>query len=160
MVRSVASDEGWLRDAIRSFKYQGESARAEHLGELLVPLLVDLTPFDALVPVPLHPRRERRRGFNQARLLARAAAKQLDAPVENVLVRTRSTGQQVGLDAEARRANVRGAFAVEDGRTCRGGRFVLVDDVLTTGSTLGNCAETLAAAGAVWVGAVTLAREQ
>jgi ComF family protein len=158
-VRSAALDEGWLRAAVRSFKYGGESARSEHLGTLLPPLLRDLSPFDALVPVPLHRQRERRRGYNQARLLADVAAASLSVPVENLLLRVRPTDQQVGLDAEARRANVRGAFAVRENSTVQGRRFVLIDDVLTTGSTLGNCAETLVAAGASWVGAVTLARE-
>jgi ComF family protein len=158
-VRSAATDEGWLRAAIRSFKYAGESARAEHLGALLVPLLADLSPFDALVPVPLHSKRERQRGFNQARLLARHAGAGLAIPVADALVRTRWTGQQVGLSADARRANVRGAFAVRPGQVVEGTRFVLIDDVLTTGSTLANCAESLLAAGASWVGAATLARE-
>ncbi|HKG27451.1 MAG TPA: ComF family protein [Thermomicrobiales bacterium] len=159
VVRSAAPDDGWLRAAVRSFKYSGETARAEHLGALLLPLLADLPPFDALVPVPLHARRERRRGYNQARLLAHAAGKGSSIPIEEVLVRTRPTDQQVGLDADARRKNVRGAFAVNDGADISGRRFVLVDDVLTTGSTLGNCAETLVGGGAAWVGAVTLARE-
>ncbi|HEY7035933.1 MAG TPA: ComF family protein [Thermomicrobiales bacterium] len=159
IVRSVALDDGWLRSAVRSFKYAGESARADHLGALLLPLLADLPPFDALVPVPLHRQRERRRGYNQARLLAEAAAHTDSFRVEEPLLRTRPTHQQVGLDAEARRANVRGAFAVKTGTAVHGKQFVLVDDVLTTGSTLGNCAETLVAGGAAWVGAVTLARE-
>jgi ComF family protein len=159
-VRSVAFDEGWLRTAIRSFKYDGESARDAHLGELLVPLIADLPTFDALVPVPLHERRERQRGYNQARLLAEVAARRTSIPVANLLVRVRSTGQQVGLDAAARRANVDGAFAVAGGQILSGRRYVLIDDVLTTGSTLGNCAATLVAAGAAWVGAATLAREQ
>jgi ComF family protein len=159
-VRSAAPDEGWLKAAIRSFKYQGESARAEHLGQLLVPILADLPAFDALVPVPLHASRERRRGYNQARLLAGVAGSQIPIPIVDALVRTRPTPQQVGLDAAARRANVQGAFAARRGVAIRGARYVLVDDVFTTGSTLGNCADTLIAAGAAWVGAVTLAREQ
>lgn len=159
-VRSAAVDNGWLRMAVRSFKYGGESARAEHLGALLVPLLQDLPPFDALVPVPLHRQRERRRGYNQARLLAVVAAVAHAVSVDEVLLRTRPTGQQVGLDAVARRENVRGAFGIRFGALVEGRRFVLIDDVLTTGSTLGNCAETLLAAGAQWVGAATLAREE
>jgi ComF family protein len=159
VVRSVASDDGWLRAAVRSFKYSGETARADHLGTLLLPLVTDLPPFDALVPVPLHSRRERKRGYNQARLLARVAGRSAGVPVEEVLLRIRPTDQQVGLDAQSRRANVRGAFATGDGAEIAGRRFVLVDDVLTTGSTLGSCAETLVAGGAAWVGAVTLARE-
>ncbi|MEA2597985.1 MAG: hypothetical protein QOF01_4454 [Thermomicrobiales bacterium] len=159
VVRSAATDDGWLRAAIRSFKYAGESARAVHLAGMLLPVLGDLPPFDALVPVPLHTKRERRRGYNQARLLANVAGRAATIPVGEMLVRSRPTDQQVGLDAEARRANVRGAFAIREGETVAGGRFVLVDDVLTTGSTLGNCADTLVAGGATWVGAVTLARE-
>jgi ComF family protein len=158
-VRSAALDEGWLRAAVRGFKYSGETARAEHLGAMLPPLLADLPPFDALVPVPLHPRRERRRGYNQARLLAIMAGRATAIPVEDALVRTRATDQQVGLDAESRQSNVRGAFATRDDAAVSGRRFVLVDDVFTTGSTLGNCAEALLAGGAAWVGAVTLARE-
>jgi ComF family protein len=158
-VRSAAMDEGWLREAIRGFKYAGESARGDHLGALLEPLIADLSPIDTLVPVPLHPKRERQRGFNQARLLARRAGGDLAVPVADVLVRTRWTGQQVGLTAEARRENVRGAFAVRPRQDVEGRRIVLIDDVLTTGSTLANCAETLVGAGASWVGAVTLARE-
>jgi ComF family protein len=159
VVRSAALDDGWLRAAVRSFKYSGETARTGHLAGLLPPLLADLPSFDALVPVPLHPRRERRRGYNQARLIANAVGSQATIRVEEVLIRNRPTDQQVGLDAESRRANVRGAFAVKEGAEVAGRRFVLVDDVLTTGSTLGSCAATLIAGGAAWVGAVTLARE-
>jgi ComF family protein len=159
-VRSAAPDEGWLRAAIRSFKYEGESARAGHLGMLLVPVVADLPAFDALVPVPLHASRERRRGYNQARMIAGVASAEAAIPLLDALARVRATPQQVGLDAAARRANVRGAFAVTPGVAIRDARLVLVDDVFTTGSTLGNCAETLVAAGAKWVGAVTLAREQ
>lgn len=159
VVRSAALDDGWLRAAVRSFKYTGESARAEHLGSLLPPLLADLPPVDALIPVPLHSSRERSRGYNQARLLAAVAGGLASMPVDEVLIRCRRTDQQVGLDAASRRANVVGAFAVKDGADVAGRRFVLIDDVLTTGSTLGNCAESLVAGGAGWVGAVTLARE-
>jgi ComF family protein len=159
VIRSAALDEAWLRDAIRSFKYAGETARADHLAALLVPLLADLPSVDGLVPVPLHPRRERRRGYNQARKLGARVAAASGIALDEVLVRTRSTAQQVGLDAAARRANVRGAFAVRAGRNVRGGSYLLIDDVLTTGATLGNCADTLVTAGAAWVGAMTLARE-
>jgi ComF family protein len=159
VVRSTALDDGWLRAAVRSFKYSGETARSGHLGDLLSGVLVELPSFDALIPVPLHPRRQRQRGYNQAYLLAKAAGDRAAMPVEQLLVRTRATDQQVGLDAESRRANVRGAFAIKADADVAGRRFVLVDDVLTTGSTLGNCATTLVAGGAAWVGAVTLARE-
>jgi ComF family protein len=159
VVRSVALDDGWLRHAIRSFKYAGETARADHLGALLIPLIIELPACDGLVPVPLHRLRQRKRGYNQAELLATVVSKGSGLQVLDALVRHRATAQQVGLNAEARRANVVGAFAVNDGTEITGGRFVLVDDVLTTGSTLGQCADVLIAAGAAWVGALTLARE-
>ena len=157
-IRSLAPFGGWLRDAIIAFKYQDEWARAAHLGTLLELPLASLGTVDALVPVPLHPARERRRGYNQAALLARQAGHAARVPVLEALVRVRDTPQQVGLEAAARHANVAGAFAMRDGGHVAGLRVVLIDDVLTTGATLGACAETLLAAGAAEVRAVTLAR--
>ena len=158
-VRSAGPYDGWLREAIQSFKYHGETARAGHLSELLVPLVVDLEPFDYLCPVPLHPRRERRRGYNHARLLAEGVARTHGLRVQEVAIRVRETDQQARLGASARQANVQGAFAVAPGASVRGASIVLVDDVLTTGATLGSCAAALLTAGAARVAAVTLARE-
>jgi len=157
-VRSVAPFDGWLRDAIVAFKYRDEWARADHLGGLLVERLASLGPVDAVVPVPLHPKRERRRGYNQAALLANRAGRRAHLPSLDALARTRDTPQQVGLEATARHANVAGAFAHCPDSDVAGKHLVLVDDVLTTGATLGACAETLLAAGAARVCAVTLAR--
>jgi ComF family protein len=159
VVRSAAPYDGWLRRAIIAFKYDGESGRAEHLGALLEPAAAAVLPADALVPVPLHPRRSRERGFNQSTLLARRAGAALGVPVVEALLRTRLTHQQARLGAVERWANVAGAFAVAPGRDVRGMRLVLIDDVLTTGATLGACAEALIAGGAGAVAAVTLARE-
>lgn len=158
-VRSAVPYDGWARQAIIRCKYAGEWARAEHLATLLPPLIADVGPSDGLVPVPLHPRRERVRGYNQARLLAEHAAMLCSSRVCEVIVRTRLTAQQVGLDAQARRANVRDAFSVPDHQTVQGRRLIVIDDVLTTGATLGSCATALMAAGATWVAAVTVARE-
>ncbi len=158
-VRSAAAYDGWLREAIQSFKYHGETGRAEHLAALLVPLLADLEPFDYLCPVPLHPKRQRRRGYNQSLLLAEGAARVCGYHVEEVAIRIRETQQQARLGANARQANVQGAFAVSPATSLQGARIVLVDDVLTTGATLGSCAAALMAAGAASVSAVTLARE-
>ena len=114
-----------------------------------------LTGADAVVPVPLHTSRERHRGFNQARELAR----HLGAPLVDGLRRVRRTASQADLPAAKRHANVRGAFAASDpeGRL-RGSTIVLVDDVSTTGATLNACAAALVAAGAREVRALTAAR--
>jgi ComF family protein len=118
-----------------------------------------LRPFDALVPVPLHPSRLRQRGFNQSLLLARRAADSLHAPVEEPLLRTRRTDSQVRLSAEERLHNVMGAMAVNPGSRISGRTFVLVDDVVTTGSTLAACAAVLSREGAQSVKAATFCRE-
>lgn len=159
-LRSAAPFDGWLRLAILAFKYQDEWARAEHLGVLLADLLADLAPIDALVPVPLHPSRLRQRGYNQSALLAHHAGRVAGIPVLDTLTRVRATPQQVRLDAAARQANVDGAFVATANPDPVGLRLVLVDDVVTTGATLGACANALLAAGTARVDAVTLARER
>jgi ComF family protein len=120
-----------------------------------------LTGAHCVVPVPLYPWRRLRRGFNQAADLARG----LDLPVVHALWRIRSTAPQAGLTAAGRRRNVRGAFRLSPLLSARrrqdaiGGRvIVLVDDVMTTGATLGACAGALEAAGAREVRTLTLAR--
>ncbi len=158
-LRSVGRYEGWLRHAIVRFKYEEEWARADHLSAALAETLRTWCDLDALVPVPLHPERQGRRGYNQSALLAKGAGKLLAMPVLRALQRIRATPHQVGLRAEERRRNVQDAFAVSSGANLVGKRLVLVDDVTTTGSTLGACPEALLAGGACEVRAVTLARE-
>ena len=109
---------------------------------------------DAVVPVPLHPARERERGFNQARELAR----HLRVPVLDALVRARKTEAQADLPASRRTANVRGAFTLARGVQVEGLTLVLVDDVSTTGATLNACALPLVDAGALEVRALTAAK--
>jgi ComF family protein len=159
-VRSAAWYDGWLRTAIQHFKYEGEFARTEHLAELLQPLVSEFGQRVQLVPVPLHPSRRRQRGYNQAERVAKALARSSGCDVADVLERSRATIQQVGLPATERYLNVRDAFAVSGSASISGGRFVLIDDVMTTGATLGACASALHGAGASWVGALTVARER
>lgn len=109
---------------------------------------------DLVVPVPLHRARERARGFNQARELARY----LGLPVASALSRTRSTASQADLPAAKRDANVRGAFSWRKDASVDGAIVVLVDDVVTTGATLNACAAPLLVAGAKEVRALTAAR--
>jgi ComF family protein len=159
-VRSVGPLRGWLHDAILGFKYQDERARADHLGEELAGVVAHIPDIDGLVPVPLHPSRERRRGYNQAALLAGRAAALTGMPTITALTRIRTAPRQVGSDADRRLANMEGAFAINPAAPpVTGLRLVVVDDVLTTGATAGACAHVLRAAGASEVWVTTLARE-
>lgn len=157
--RAVAPFAGWLRSAILDFKYRDERARADHLGGDLAAVVRRIGAVDALVPVPLHPSRERRRGYNQAALLAARVGTLTGSPTLDVLRRSKPTVQQVGLVAEDRRRNVKDAFSPRAGISLDGARLVLIDDVMTTGSTAGACADALRDAGATEVWVATLARE-
>jgi len=158
-VRSVGYSEGVLREAIHALKYDGITALTAPLADLMADTwLRQPMAVDVVVPVPLHRSRLRRRGFNQAALLARALSERVGLPVdEDILVRHRRTAAQVGLDGDERLQNVHDAFRCVSGRA--DGRDVLViDDVCTTGSTLEACAVALRHGGAASVRALTLAR--
>lgn len=167
LARSAAPHEGLTRRLVVRLKYHRHQAAAEALGAILRRWLrhdeeaARALPLDsaaALVPVPLHRRRQRWRSFNQARLLAETLAEECGLPVVEALVRVRPTRPQVGLAAAARERNVKGAFAARDECIVSGATYVLVDDVYTSGATLRECARTLRAAGAGQVVAVTVAR--
>jgi ComF family protein len=151
--------DGWLRDSILSFKYHDEWARTEHLGLELARVVGPMQPVDALTPVPLHRSRLRARGYNQSALLAAVVAETLNLPVVEAVVRTRATAQQTRLSGPERTANVAGAFALSPGFDLSGANVVLIDDVVTTSSTLNACAQVLTDNGAVMVRAATLARQ-
>lgn len=161
-IRAALLFDGPLRPAIHALKYKQARDLARPLAELMLPAWRHLPqPVDAIVPVPLHPARERERGYNQSQLLAAVIGPAVGAPImDSLLLRTRQTAPQVTLHAQARRENVADAFSVRPEQTSQasGRRFVLMDDVCTTGSTLGACAVALAAAGAQQVWAFTLAR--
>ncbi len=133
---------------VRNLKYRGVSRLAEPMGRQMLRAFDGLQPaqIDCVVPVPMHIRRTRKRGVNQALLLAREMAGGLGLPLAEALVRTRNTRQQARLDAAERLHNLDGAFAV----ACdvKGKRVLLVDDVCTTGATANACAEALLAGGA------------
>jgi ComF family protein len=151
--------EDGLRDAIHRFKYDGLSVLAEPLGALMAaywwthPLAADV-----VVPVPLHRRRVRDRGYNQSALLAEVVSSAHDVPIDtDVLARHRATVPQVGLSVDRRSQNVQGAFRCTDNRLA-GMDVLLVDDVCTTGATLEACADALLDSGARRVRALTLSR--
>jgi len=160
-LRACAFHSGTLRKAIHQFKYEGLRALAAPLGRLMSQAWSELAPssdFDAIVPVPLHPARQRERGYNQAVLLARELSPSLHCPVvEHELVRVKATAPQIDLSAEQRRANVQHAFKCTRSGLA-GKRVLLIDDVCTTGATLEAAAAALYQTGAVSVWSYTLAR--
>lgn len=148
--------EGPIPFLITGAKFHGQLAAARLLGQCLAQRVSEsgLALPEAIVPVPLHPRRQRARGYNQALEIARVAAGLLALPIEpRLAVRLIDTPPQTALEGRARRSNVRGAFAIQ-GRAA-GRHLALVDDVMTTGSTLIELTQALGRAGArrvdVWV---------
>jgi len=148
-------------ELIHRFKYGRERWLAPCLGTILLRALEDPRirgrAFDAVVPVPLHPRRERDRGFNQAECLARRIAPALGIPVRRWLRRIRETAPQARSARSERMRGLEGAFAARLG-IGRGKSVLLVDDVCTTGATLDSCASALVESGVPEVRAVVVAR--
>jgi competence protein ComFC len=153
---------GIVRDVIHQFKYN----RQIHLRHLVLRWLraaldderLRAYEFDVMVPVPLHPARQRERGFNQATVLAELLSAQISIPSRPLLKRIRYTTTQTALDRTERMENLHNAFRLRKNADVRGLRVLLIDDVLTTGSTLSECARVLKRAGAKSVHAVTAAR--
>jgi ComF family protein len=154
---------GVTRDALHAIKYAGEQRLAEPLGRAVARRWAALgVGADLVTNVPVHEDRARTRGYDQAELIARHAARELGLPFASLLRRSRATVAQFDLDRRDRARNVRGAFDVRpDQRDHVRDRWVLlVDDVVTTGSTLAACATALHGAGALGVSGVTVARER
>jgi ComF family protein len=153
---------GLVRKLVHDFKYGRQRhlryPLAEWLGETLHDARLRSRSFDMIVPVPLHAARERERGFNQATLIAELIATRLSLPLRPVLERIRYTTTQTAYDRAERIENLQDAFRLRKNRDVRGLRVLLIDDVLTTGSTLSECALVLKAAGARSVHAATAAR--
>jgi len=161
--RSAVRYTDLAQTCLRRFKY--------HAGLWLMDTLVDwlaalwrgcpqeVRQADFITAVPLYPRRQRERGYNQAALLAQGLAGRVGIPFQgDVLRRWRPTPSQTRLTAAQRVHNVRGVFSVPSPHRVRGGRIVVVDDVMTTGATVNECARMLRAAGAAAVMVVTVAR--
>jgi len=153
---------GIVRQIIHDFKY-GRQVHLRHLvARWLCAALDDERlrgrEFDMIVPVPLHPTRQRERGFNQASLLAELLRARMSIPCKPMLKRVRYTTTQTALDRAERMENLHNAFRLRKNADVRGLHVLLIDDVLTTGSTLSECARILKRSGAISVYAATAAR--
>ena len=153
---------GIVREIIHEFKYARQMHLRHLIGRWIRAALDDErlrdVSFDLIVPVPLHPARQRERGFNQASLLAESLSADTSLPSTPVLERIRYTTTQTALDRSERMENLHNAFRLRKNADVRGLRVLLIDDVLTTGSTLSECARVLKRAGAISVHAATAAR--
>ena len=170
IARAAGIYDGSLMAMIHLLKYRGKIRLARPLGAILFAALRDFwdeKAVDLVVPVPLHARRFRARGFNQAFLLIRdwtllARALRMEAPCfgvdRRILVRSKWTEPQTGMDRKKRIVNIRGAFKIGDASRIQGKRILLVDDVYTTGATANECAKVLLGGGAQRVDVLTLAR--
>jgi len=165
---AYGSYDSGLRELIHLLKYNQVRPASNVLGRMLAEAIEDLQPLFSgsevlVVPVPLHVRKLRQRGFNQSDLIARAALKlkaatggfQLSA---GLLERRRETKSQIGLSRHQRRENIRGAFVVVKPDEVNGREILVVDDVFTTGTTVSECARILRRAGASKVYVATVAR--
>ena len=158
--RACGFYEGALRASILELK------RQPHVANRLARLMFDtlqrqpVNSADLIIPVPLHPSRERERGFNQAALLARELARlsRLSLDEHSVIRRVQTERHRAGMDSRSRRGSVARAFAVRHTNAIAGWRVLLVDDVFTTGATVSACAAALKEAGAEEVFVLTIAR--
>jgi len=160
---AYGSYDGGLRELIHLLKYEQVRPAAAVLGRMLHEAMdgLDIAAGAVVVPVPLHIKKRRQRGFNQVDLIAQAAMKRETRLITlccDVLERQRETQSQIGLTSHQRRENMRGAFVVAKPQEISGREVLLVDDVYTTGTTLSECAKILKRAGASKVLVATVAR--
>lgn len=168
LVVATSYNEKSISRAIHLYKYNFISDLHTALGDFLVSVLrkTDVPLAEMIIPVPLHPRRLRWRGFNQSSLLAKQISLHLLPGAtltvdETILVRNRYTAPQMGIrDYKNRQQNIAGAFSVLNTENIKGKTILLVDDVATTGSTIFQCAKVLKDAGASEVFAIVIARQE
>lgn len=154
---SAVAYEGELLQWVARFKYHQQFYVGRELVSLLIQAPVDFKKYDFFVPVPLHWHRQIKRGFNHSHFLAHSLGKKFYKPVSPLLKRTRSTPAQAKLTSEARLKNVRDAFALRS-KNVEEKSILLIDDVLTTGATVNECAKVLHQAGAKHIDILTVAR--
>ncbi|MEW6097008.1 MAG: ComF family protein [bacterium] len=161
--RVVGVYEGILRESIHIFKFEKKIGLHKPLGELLVNYLKEqqgdlIRQIDFIIPVPLHRKRLKSRGFNQAQLLCCYIERHFNVPLNLDLKRIRFTPPQMNLKREERLQNIKGAFEIKNHNSIMGKSILLVDDIFTTGATVDECSKVLINAGAKQVFVLTLAR--
>jgi ComF family protein len=151
--------EDYGRELIHRFKYKNDTALARPFGVIAAELLKKsrIRP-DFILPVPLHWTRSFTRGYNQSRILCQIISAESGIPTRSILKRIKRTPKQANLSGVQRRKNLEGAFSVTDGEICKNSVILLVDDVLTTGSTLTSAASALLQSGAKEINILILAR--
>jgi len=156
--RSTFIYEDLVRDLIHEIKFRKRRHVAQGLGRLWAKIIAAQIPSDAvLVPLPMHPKKRRERGFDQAEIFATAIAEATGAKMLKALERIQDTPPQSGLHPQQRVENVRGAFRITPGMDIAGQDVILIDDIYTTGASLNECARVLKSGGAAEVYAMTLA---
>ena len=156
--------DGTVREAILRYKFWGMTVYADTLGAIMAECVennLDCGDIDVISYVPLSRKRLRKRGYNQSHLLAEAISRRIDVPMAETLIKIADNPAQSGIKSrEARAKNVKGMYAVMDTELVKGKAVLLVDDVVTTGATLSECAKTLRDAGALYVYCTALARRK
>jgi len=151
---------GAVKAAIRRYKFHNKPSYFRTFSQILayeIKNKLDIENIEMILCVPLHKQRERMRGYNQARLLSRAVSRELNIPDKsNLLVRVKNTKPQSLLGKEQRSENIKGAFRVVNENEIKGKKILLIDDILTTGATLNECARVLKEAGAIQVNAAVI----
>jgi competence protein ComFC len=152
---------GIIKDAVIKFKFFNKPYYYRAFGALMsqkIKKVTSMPDFDIIICVPLHSKKCKERGYNQAELISRALSRELSVPANfSLLTRIRNTKPQSLLPGDKRYQNVKDAFCVIEKDRIKGKKVMIVDDVLTTGNTLNECARVLKEAGAKWVTAVVIA---
>lgn len=160
--RAIFSYEDMMVNVIHQFKYKSNISVGEIMASFMASFSfpdIDFADYSLMIPVPLHIKRLRERGFNQSLILARALGQQKNIPVDfSLLKRNKFTLTQTGSNKKERQKNIKGAFDVSNKKKIINKNIILVDDVYTTGATVNECAKTLTKAGAGKVSVLTLAR--
>lgn len=153
-------NEGPIKEMIHRLKYDGLLGLSDLIGEVLLERIVTISlPKNTIItPVPMHKSKEKRRGFNQAVLIARYLSERANIVYAELLVRTKQNHAQVGFNRRKRLANVRNSFEIAENVGISGKNIILIDDVITTGATINECAKILKLAGANKVYALAVAR--